>query len=105
MIIIRECFCCGIPLRSCLNSEALGEDEQGREFHDFQNPPLDAIVWTAVGNFGTSLYDPQPIGNFGSFLEISICDDCTKERMGRILFVKQKKTVENEVKVWEGENE
>jgi hypothetical protein len=65
--ITRRCFCCEKPILGGMNN---------KEKQYFNEPPSGATCWHTTGNFG-SFFDP-----FDSSvqLEISICDDCLKEK-------------------------
>lgn len=55
------CFKCGKELASVF-----------RDIGDASTMPNDAVIFTAQGNYGSTVFDPFD----GSFLEINICDSC-----------------------------
>lgn len=65
-----SCLCCGEPAGTF-------------------NSPNDATVWTSHGNYGSTLYDPDPGGVYDGrfFLEVSICDTCLKKHADRVVSV------------------
>lgn len=46
--------------------------------------PSNGLTFIARGNYGSTVYDP--VGSH-EFLELTICDDCLRERKNRIFLV------------------
>lgn len=69
--VTRRCFVCRRMLEGA---------HTGDWVHDFTEPPGRAVVFTACGNDGSTVFDgpPDRVG----FLEISVCDRCLHERSG-----------------------
>lgn len=67
--IFRRCFVCEKHLQDAIN---------GNTFYDFETPPNDAVIFHTHGNYGSTIFDPNP--NDGKFLEIAICDECLKNK-------------------------
>lgn len=73
--VTRDCFVCGNALiGTCSNSY----------IQEFREAAWGSTVFTAYGNFGSTVFDPSP-GEQRVGLEISICCDCLKGRAERVL--------------------
>lgn len=73
-MVRRKCFICFKELTDAL---------EGKVEHDFTYPPLHALIFTAYGNYGSFVFDAN---GKDRLLEISICDDCVRERAEHILY-------------------
>ena len=66
-----------------------------------------ATIFTAHGNFGSTLWDPVPRDDLTPYLQITICDKCLTlaSQAGRVLLVRPKPPIHQdpEVKVWRGD--
>lgn len=64
---MNNCFCC---------EKSIGH--AGPKVEDwFSNPPEDATYWRTCGNYGSTVFDGQFIGEQ---LEMYICDECLKKK-------------------------
>jgi len=70
-MITRKCIVCLSDLMGAMD----GNIEQG-----FSESPSNAVVFTATGNYGSTIFD-EP----GRMLEVSICDHCLVERGQHVL--------------------
>jgi hypothetical protein len=68
------CFCCGMPIESAM---LVGDNK----FDHTESSPPCGIVFTSIGNYGTTLYD-EPFS--GHHLQLVVCDLCTLDRKERI---------------------
>ncbi len=83
-MVTTECFCCGKKLAV----EFLNDDPFPI------SPVYDGLIFRASGNFGSTIFDPMPIG-VEEYLQVIICDDCIKrntQRVTRIHNIKRKIT-------------
>jgi hypothetical protein len=83
--IKRNCLVCLKPLQGALR----GDTKQ-----EFREPPGHALIFTSIGNYGSTVFD-----NPGEQLEISICDDCIVERSKYILHIAEEITYFNQHEV------
>lgn len=64
----------------------------------YENALHGGTVWRAKGNYGSTLFDPDPMGisNGANYLEAVICDPCLKKKKGLVeeVTVKNTQTVE-----------
>lgn len=47
-------------------------------------PVYDGLIFRAVGNFGSTVFDPAPAGR-EEILQVIICDDCIKKNAKRVI--------------------
>ncbi len=62
------------------------------------HPIYDGLIFRSNGNYGSTIFDPMPIG-IEEMLQIIICDDCIKrkgKRVTRIHNIKRKVTADAE---------
>jgi hypothetical protein len=67
---------------------------------DVVNQPSEATVFTAKGQYGSTVFDPM---DPDLFLEVNICDECLRgasEDGDKILLTQRKTTVEWDTKRW-----
>jgi len=70
------CFVCGTQLEPAIP----GEEED--------NQPAGGTTFRALGNYGSTIYDP--VGMPSTHIEINICDNCLKDKIitgGRVYLV------------------
>lgn len=71
-LVTRKCFICEKQLYgACSDDGMFGE-------HEFKEPPSEAIVFSTVGNFGSTVLDGLEFE--GKYIEITICDECYTKR-------------------------
>lgn len=51
-----------------------------------QAQPDNAVMFTATGNYGSTVYDPGGLGG-GGYLQIHVCDSCMLLRQRHVLSV------------------
>ncbi|RLC89137.1 MAG: hypothetical protein DRJ03_00865 [Chloroflexi bacterium] len=68
-----QCICCG----NWLSVESLGDDPLTL------SPVYDGLIFRASGNYGSTIFDPMPIGQ-EEYLQVIICDDCVKRNLKRV---------------------
>lgn len=81
----RECFVCGKQLLSVYDGESDME---------FDMPPSDGSCWQSIGNYGSAAIDAC---NVPVAWEITICDDCLRDRESRVRWFMTHKTATYEV--------
>ncbi len=67
------------------------------------HPVYDGLIFRALGNFGSTVFDPMPIGR-EEMLQVFICDKCIKMRpscVTRIHNIQTKTTADSETFVAE----
>lgn len=47
------------------------------------SPIYDGLIFRAIGNFGSTVFDPMPTG-IEEMLQVIICDDCIRTRAKRV---------------------
>jgi len=60
------------------------------------SPVYNGLVFRATGNFGSTVFDPIPIG-VEEILQVVVCDDCMKKkakRVTRLYNIKREMTAE-----------
>lgn len=67
-----QCICCG----NWLSAESVGDDPLTI------TPVYDGLIFRATGNFGSTVFDPMPIG-LEEYLQVVICDDCIRNNSSR----------------------
>ena len=83
MKMIRHCICCN----------TIVETERDCDDNPLViGPVYDGLIFRASGNFGSTIFDPMPIG-VQEFLEIVICDDCIGDRADRVAWIHSVDTV------------
>ena len=70
-----KCFCCG----KIIDTE-IGENPL------VVGPAYEALWFRATGNFGSTVFDPMPIG-VEEILQILICDDCIKKNIKQVTHI------------------
>jgi hypothetical protein len=92
------CFHCGGKL------EVAFSRPQGPAFSDEERrlvPPFPALEFRALGNFGSTVFDPAGMSLF-SWLTINICDQCILGFSARVaLMVQDPPQPYREVKIYE----
>lgn len=78
---IPPCFCCGKSMEPSCPHEASERDPFPQ-----LGPPLDGADFQAVGNYGSSLFDPMN----DEKLHIVICDDCLRKHKSRVLWCRER---------------
>ena len=68
----RICICCGGVLGAEPSDDPLTI-----------SPVYNGLIFRSNGNFGSTVFDPMPIG-VEDILEVIICDDCVKARAKRV---------------------
>lgn len=68
-----QCFCCNARL----------EVEIGDTDPLDMAPVYDGLIFRSAGNFGSTVFDPMPIG-VEEYLQVIICDDCIKTKIKRV---------------------
>ena len=69
----RICICCGRVLQAEPDSDPLTI-----------SPVYDGLIFRSNGNFGSTVFDPMPVG-VEDMLEVIICDGCIKARAKRVI--------------------
>lgn len=84
MRLKRKCLICGKPIRSALTNKLIQE---------FTDPPADAVVFTASGNFGSKVFDSVGYEQ----LEIIVCDHCLTTRSDHVttVFLNQRNLIDS----------
>lgn len=67
-----KCFCCNKVIETEVNENPI-----------IISATYDALIFRATGNYGSTVFDPQPSGR-EDLLQIIICDDCISERVRRV---------------------
>jgi len=67
-----RCFCCD----RVLNAESTDNPL-------VITPVYDGLIFRATGNFGSTVFDPMPIG-IEEMLQIVICDECVRQKAERV---------------------
>ena len=47
------------------------------------SPVYNGLIFRSTGNFGSTVFDPMPIG-VEEILQVVICDDCMKKKAKRV---------------------
>lgn len=47
------------------------------------SPVYDGLIFRASGNYGSTVFDPMPIGQ-EEYLQVIICDDCIRRKAKRV---------------------
>lgn len=68
-----QCVCCG----KWLSADFIDDDPLTI------TPVYDGLIFRATGNFGSTIFDPMPIG-VEEILQVVICDDCIKKNARRV---------------------
>jgi len=68
----HQCFCCGKILQADTTDNPM-----------VISPIYDGLWFRTTGNYGSTVFDPMPIGT-EEILQIIICDDCIGERVERV---------------------
>lgn len=68
-----QCFCCDTWLETEI------EDSDPLTL----NPVYDGLIFRSPGNFGSTVFDPMPIGT-EEYLQVIICDGCIKTKIRRV---------------------
>ncbi len=95
-----------IQLR-CMCCDRILEGEKWDDNPLSIHPVYDGLIFRSNGNFGSTIFDPMPIGN-EEFLQVVICDFCVMqrdERVTRVYNIKTTKTAESESFEVEEEND
>lgn len=72
-----QCMCCD----KWLDAEFLDSDDLLTVV-----PVYDGLIFRATGNFGSTIFDPMPIGE-EEYLLVVICDDCVKSKAKRVTHI------------------
>lgn len=72
---ILNCMCCDKALQTepCDNPMVI-------------HPVYDGLIFQSTGNFGSTVFDPMPIGE-EEILQVVICDDCIKRKAKRVTWI------------------
>lgn len=72
MKIMVQCFCCNRTLEAESTDNPI-----------VITPVYDGLIFRSTGNYGSTVFDPMPIG-VEEMLQVIICDDCIKTRAKRV---------------------
>ena len=67
-----NCMCCNRIVEGDVNENPL-----------IISPVYNGLIFRATGNFGSTVFDPMPIG-VEEILQVVICDDCMKKKAKRV---------------------
>lgn len=68
-----DCICCGRTLEVEPNDNPV-----------VISPVYDGLIFRSTGNYGSTIFDPMPIG-LEEILQVIICDDCIRTRAKRVI--------------------
>lgn len=72
-----QCICCD----KWLHAEFLDRDDPLTT-----SPVYDGLIFRSTGNFGSTIFDPMPIG-VEEYLQVVICDDCIKAKSNHVTWI------------------
>jgi len=84
-----NCMCCNRIVEGDVDENPLVIHIQGVGVEQIislgllDSPVYNGLIFRATGNFGSTVFDPMPIG-IEEILQVVICDDCMKKKAKRV---------------------